>query len=433
MKEDSRAVREPEEHRRAALRRFERRFTGFWTAVTYALVVLGVYELSAAQPSLLGSPAALGLATLLVGFFVLYHRVFMRCGDALPLRGVALYGAAQTLIIVLLQRYDPSFGNLSFALIAQLMSVLPSRLWPAAVLGVMPAVVLGWGVGDLLATGQWDDAFQFGFQTALWIAAFVFLILLLRQRWKLTDLVRELQAAKRELERSAAQAEELAALRERTRLAREMHDNLGHALVAVTVKLEAAERLYAVAPARGAAELEATRALVRQAMAELRISLAGLRSPLPRHGDLPDALRRLSLEVRARSGLHVDLDTGPEIGDLSSETTTALWHIAREALANVERHAGAASATVTLRRADGMVTLSIADDGSGIPSTQPSRPGHYGITGMRERAEGLGGRLRIRERPGGGTVVEACVPAPAAVLGERAEDPERPLVPEGRR
>ena len=84
--------------------------------------------------------------------------------------------------------------------------------------------------------------------------------------------------------------------------------------------------------------------------------------------------------------------------------------MAREALANVERHAAAGCAELTLERQNGALILRVTDDGSGVAPADLARPGHYGITGMRERVEALGGTLRIAARPEGGTVVEARVP-----------------------
>jgi signal transduction histidine kinase len=171
-------------------------------------------------------------------------------------------------------------------------------------------------------------------------------------------------------------------LRERARLAREMHDSLGHALVTVNVKLEAAQRLYARDPRRGDAELEATRALVRAALADLRRTLADLRAPIAGYPDLCAALRRLADEIRATTPIAV----------------------------NVQRHAGAASATLRLQTQDDAVLLCVDDDGSGIRPADLGRPGHYGILGMRERVEACGGTLHIGPRPGGGTSVAARLP-----------------------
>jgi signal transduction histidine kinase len=234
---------------------------------------------------------------------------------------------------------------------------------------------------------------------------------LVGQRHELMWLVGELRQAKAATEASAAEQEELAVLRERTRLAREMHDSIGHALVLVNVKLEAAQRLYARDPARGDAELETTRGLVRETMAELRRSLANLRGPLPDHHDLPAALRRLAAEVSARGRIAVSAEGDLHAPGPPPAVAEALWAIAREALRNVERHAAAASATIRLDGGAGCWRLLVSDDGSGVRPADIERPGHFGVLGMRERAEALGGSLTIARRPGGGTVVEARLPA----------------------
>lgn len=426
-------------HDEGAWHRFMRDYGLFWTAILYLIGAHGVYDLSTERPDLLRGWPALGLCGLLAAFFALYHLVFLRGVGAMPLRRAAGYGVAQTVVIALLQRYNPTFGNLGWGLIAHLMAVLPPRLWPAPLVGVLAVTGAGWGMGGWARAGNWDDVFLSLLQMVLWIAAFGSLNVLFRQRQRLAALVGELRRAKEELERSAAQAEELAVLRERTRLAREMHDSLGHALVLVNVKLEAAERLYARDAGRGAAELGETRALVRGAMADLRRSLENLRAPLPGGQDLAPALRRLAEEVGARARLGVTVEIAPDLDlpALAPELATALWRVAREALTNVERHAAAASVALALCKRGELIVLRVTDDGSGIPPAAPPRPGHYGITGMRERVAALGGALRIQGRPGGGTVVEAYLPlgarGAADAPGDVVADDEPALVGEGGR
>jgi two-component system, NarL family, sensor histidine kinase UhpB len=179
--------------------------------------------------------------------------------------------------------------------------------------------------------------------------------------------------------------------------------------VSVNVKLEAAQRLYRVAQDRGDAELEATRALVRETMGELRRSLADLRAPLPDHHDLPAALGRLAAEYSARGGLEVQL-AAREGAPAQPELAETLFLIAREALSNVERHAGATHARLELARLEHGWLLRVADNGAGLRSGDLQRPGHFGVVGMRERASALGGTLRVEPRQGGGTVVEASLP-----------------------
>lgn len=391
-------------------RRFERRFEWFWSGFMYLLAGIGVYDLAVERPELLWGLPLAGLLALLGAYFALYHLVLLRGDDQPSTWTVAVYGAAQLLLVALLQLYSPDFGNLGLALVAHLMAVMPVRLWAPMIAAVLGVIGWGWGLHSLALGGEWDQLFFVAFQLGGWVAVFAYIFLTFRHRDELSQLVAQLHRAKAELERSNAQAEELAALRERTRLAREMHDSLGHALVAVNVTLEAAERLYRVDPVRAARELEATRALVRDAMAELRASLRDLREPLPHRRDLPAALARLAREVGDRSGIAVAVEAVVEPREVSPEAADALWGIAREALLNAERHSGAASVVLALHVVGEHAALSVADDGSGIAPAELRRPGRYGVVGMRERAEGVGGALRVAARPGGGTVVEARIP-----------------------
>ncbi len=128
----------------------------------------------------------------------------------------------------------------------------------------------------------------------------------------------ELQKAHHRLEQSAGQEQELAVLRERTRLAREMHDTLGHALVLIAVKLEAAQRLRERAPERCDRELESTKEIARESMTALRASIANLRSPALEREPIQQALGRSTRELAQRVGLcitytfEVDIECLPE-------------------------------------------------------------------------------------------------------------------------
>lgn len=411
----------------AAYRRFEGRFVLFGTLATYAAAGVGLLDTVASRPAALGGGSGVAIIGLLIAFFLFYHLVFLRGPDPPSLRRVGGYGAAQALLVVALQRLAPSLGNLAIPLAVQVMGLVPARLWPVPIVGVLATATVGWDLVGELRRGNAAVVALVGYQLLLWVAVFGFVLVLLRQRLRLAELVGELRRAEEALRQSAAEAEELATLRERARLAREMHDGLGHALVTVNVKLEAAERLYARDPARGGAELRQTRGLVREAMVGLRRSLDDLRAPPVAAPDLPAALRTLLAETRERTGLTIVDEIDVEAATAPPAVSGAAWWLAREALRNAERHAAAASVVLSLERRDGALVLRVADDGSGIAAGDPKRPGRYGITGMRERATAIGGSLRIGPRPGGGTSVEAILPlaatGAAAVPGTASTDP----------
>ncbi len=186
----------------------------------------------------------------------------------------------------------------------------------------------------------------------------------------------ELQEAKRALEESRRNEIELAALRERERLARDMHDGLGHTLAALSVQLEAVQRLYRVDPERASAQVDALKALTRASMAELRSSLAGLRAPGLEDRSFEPALQALCAEFEQRSGVKAVLALEGDSGSLPPAVTETLWRVAQEALTNVEKHARAQQVMLTLAAASQQVTLAVCDDGAGIPAgqTAPDRP-----------------------------------------------------------
>ncbi|MCU0491540.1 MAG: sensor histidine kinase [Chloroflexaceae bacterium] len=396
------------------LQRAAERYGLFWTVILYLSIGLSLFVLWQQNPGLFQGPGILIPTTFIIAFCVIYHRYYVNWWAReehwpMPLRRALLYLCVQTALAVVLLNYSISFLGLIFALMGQTCSVLQPRQWIVPVFILMGLLGAPFGFYDELAQGDWIGLFSFLFNAAIWLGIFLFSAILFENHFRMRRLVEELRQARAELEASAAQKEELAVLRERTRLAREMHDSLGHALVVVNVKLEAAQRLYAREAARGDAELEATRALVRDTMGELRQSLANLRAPSAIHDDLPAALRKLGQEVATRSGLAVQVQAvaGPPLPPATSE---ALWGVARESLTNVEKHAAAASASLHLERQNGSYVLRVVDDGSGIKGTDMARPGHFGIVGMRERVEQLGGSLQITRGSGGGTVVEARVP-----------------------
>jgi signal transduction histidine kinase len=244
---------------------------------------------------------------------------------------------------------------------------------------------------------------------------------LISERYERNRLLRELTASHAELEdahhqlaESAVQEQELAVLRERTRFAREMHDTLGHALVLLSVKLEAAQRLRNRDSERCGRELEEMKEIVRSSMHELRISIANLRSPTLEKEPAYRALCRQAREISRRTGWHVTYELGSDIEGLPEEVEEILWKVGQEALVNIEKHAQAENVTLHIQCVDGNVILRILDDGCGIPQalceSMTSPKNHYGINGMVERVANLNGKLTLQPAPERGTLVEVCLP-----------------------
>jgi signal transduction histidine kinase len=223
----------------------------------------------------------------------------------------------------------------------------------------------------------------------------------------------ELQKAHEELKRHAAQAEELAALQERTRLSRELHDTLGHALSAITVQLEAVRRLSRVDHAKSQALLDEAQATAREAMQGLRAHLVRLRGEQSPE-NLRQALIELADATAARNGWQLHLDLA-DVSATDAQSWTLL-QVAREALTNAERHAAAREVGVSLSQEGGELCLRVEDDGRGLGAPLPVE-GHYGIVGMRERLREAGGNVEIAGGASGGTLVLARLPQGGLVRG----------------
>ncbi|HEV2655328.1 MAG TPA: sensor histidine kinase [Ktedonobacteraceae bacterium] len=238
---------------------------------------------------------------------------------------------------------------------------------------------------------------------------------------QLTQANSELEEAQRQLAQSIVQEQELAILRERTRLAREMHDTIGHALVLISVKLEAAQRLRERSPERCNQELESTKAIARETMTALRASIADLRSPALEHEPINNALSRSARELAQRIGLSVTYIFQADIDLLPASVEETLWKVSQEAFTNIEKHAHASHVQVRISRQDEKLLLYIHDDGIGLPLAllqlqkdgslaYSSSNGHYGLRGMFERIEAIGGHLTLYSGKEQGTTIEVELP-----------------------
>lgn len=227
----------------------------------------------------------------------------------------------------------------------------------------------------------------------------------LSARARAENLSAELAAANEQLRRYAAQAEELATTRERNRLAREIHDGLGHYLTTINVQLEAARAVLAHQPAQAATALEHAVRLSREALADVRQSVGSLRVDATRP-PLPVAIEAAATNL----GLSVTVRVEGTSRPLPPAVEHAFFRAAQEGLTNVHRHAAAAPATVTLDfRGLDRVALVVADEGRSPAAPTPG--GGFGLRGIRERVELLGGSVSAGPRTEGGFLLRIEVPA----------------------
>jgi signal transduction histidine kinase len=251
--------------------------------------------------------------------------------------------------------------------------------------------------------GAWGQLYVGALTVASWILGYAIHI----RRAYITEL--KDRAARLEAEEGERAAR--AVVDERLRIARELHDVIGHSISLITIQSEAAARSVRTNPDAVPGFLATISDVSRQALAELRNVLAVLRpdteaemSPQPGLEQLGELVARLNA-----GGLRTRLDAEPM--DLPAGVGLTVYRIVQESLTNVVKHAGAgARAGVTVDRCGGLVRVSVHDDGAG-PSGPVSSAAH-GIVGMRERAAVYGGTLRTGARPGGGFQVEALIPVP---------------------
>jgi len=226
---------------------------------------------------------------------------------------------------------------------------------------------------------------------------------------QLAEHVRSLRLLADRNAQLAEQAAQLAAVEERNRLARDLHDSVSQELFSLSMLAAAARRMIDQRPDAAAAQLLEIESTARRALEETRGLIFALRPAALEGRGLAPALRDLAAGLRERQGLAVDLHIEGERG-LPLEVEQALFRICQEALANVARHSGTRAASVDLRYGDDAITLSVRDAGRGFdPSTEGNRG--VGLHSMAERANALGGTLTIESAPGAGTAICATVPA----------------------
>ncbi|MEU2611779.1 sensor histidine kinase [Micromonospora sp. NPDC007271] len=200
---------------------------------------------------------------------------------------------------------------------------------------------------------------------------------------------------------------------ERLRVAREVHDVVGHGLAAIHMQAEIALHLLARKPEQAEAALTAISRTSKEALDELRVTLTVVRrdeavderSPSPGLAQLPQLRDRL-----AGAGVPVDVEITGEPRPLPVAVDLTVYRVVQESLTNVLRHAGPATATVRIRYAPAEVTVEVTDTGRG-PAVGPAPAGGYGLVGMRERVTVLGGSFAAGPGPGGGFRVYATLPA----------------------
>jgi ligand-binding sensor domain-containing protein/signal transduction histidine kinase len=223
------------------------------------------------------------------------------------------------------------------------------------------------------------------------------------------------------------EAQWTAVLRERSRIAREIHDTLAQGFVGISVQLELVARLLksAQVPASVLEQLDQVRALVRSSLADARTSIWDLRSASAGAEDLPSRMSRASTRIAGGSNTRVYLQVKGTYRAVARKIEDELLRIGQEAVTNAVRHAAAGRIDVDLVYEAARVSLCVVDDGCGFSAAAQGVEGHYGLRGMRERAREIDGAFVLESSPGAGTRIRVDVPLDQAAIRRepRRRDP----------
>lgn len=290
-----------------------------------------------------------------------------------------------------------------------LAGIAVERLSPPWRWFVYFGVLLGF-VLPILRYSTWDYVLLNSFIIATAIAFMVFVTQVRMNehvaRQRAESLATQLEAANRRLTEYASQAEELAATQERNRLAREIHDNLGHYLTIVNVQIEAAKITYESDPVRAFDALNKAQELAKKGLNAVRESVAALRISPVEDRPLEDAIAEL-IEESQVSGIAIDFKILGDAKPIEAKSALALYRVVQEGLTNVRKHASASRVDVQLDFSlPDNIRLSVLDDGVGAAEIS----GGFGLIGLRERVHLLGGEFKVETQQNRGFCLEVILP-----------------------
>ncbi len=395
------------------------------TGLAYITVILG-YLLSILTASRLTPLNFLLLTALQVGYCVLLWWMIREMDVSawrIALIVVLLIGI--TAIVGLLPLMGLSWDWLLFLVTTSILfSILPLRIAIGNSIFLFALMVV-----NLFVINDWNwSAVYPNLFSLLPAFAFVAVFSLTRrvqqeQKDRAERLLRQLEESNAKLEQAhrrlqeyADQVEELTIVRERTRLAREIHDILGHHLSILNIQLETISKLQERDPARAAIEITEARRVAAQSMQDVRNAVAALRPTSIATLSLSGALAQLGREFEhnaSDTSLTLDLET--ELPALPPDISVALYRTTQEALTNIRKHAHASKVLVRLRYENGVIELLVLDNGQGTSSGEVQHQGDgFGLVGLRERIELLGGQVTHGPAEQGGYRVMVRVPGPPA-------------------
>ncbi|RMF63636.1 MAG: sensor histidine kinase, partial [Cyanobacteria bacterium J069] len=308
-----------------------------------------------------------------------------------------------------------SFLVVVFALRSCLMFALPGRVVTTGMAYALFLLVLIQRLQDLyerLPVG-WRDrprvpAWSFAYSWGLLLGmTLLFLLLLVNALLTERQSRDKLTAANAQLRNYALRVEKLAMSQERNRIAREIHDSLGHSLTALNLQVEGALKLWQSNPQRAHQFLKEAKVLGSTALQDVRQSVAAMRADPLQEQSLEAAIALLARNVEQATGIapicQIHLD-----GPLPADLSTSLYRIVQEAFTNICKYARPTQVLLDLQDTAATLHLLIQDDGVGFDPSQ-NRTG-FGLQSMRERTEALGGIFELQTSPGQGCTITVHIP-----------------------
>jgi signal transduction histidine kinase len=358
----------------------------------------------------LSSPVGMALIGICVVYILLgtfWFEWLTQQGDS---RKLLLYFGVQVALIVAAILISPYFAQLwlmVLPLVSHAVMVVPSRWVPAVILITIGSLAFP----SKMFTSPQENMNNFlGITSGVIFVGFFTSVMAQadRAREQMQQMAERLEEMNQQLREYAMQAEELATSKERNRLAREIHDSLGHYLTVINVQLEAARAVLDTNRDTAYQALEKAQSLAKDGLSEVRRSVAALRASPMEGRPLTTVIESLLEECRT-AGIQSELDVSGEPRELPAQIAHALYRATQEGLTNVRRHARASSVHVALDfDADGGISLCISDNGVGVDLENLEEG--FGLFGLRERVHMLDGRVSIQSVEPKGSSLEVFIP-----------------------
>ena len=369
-------------------------------AATLALVDSGSWDEQA--------PLLLGLTGTLAIWFAVGTAIRLFSYPQLPIR--LAYFATGWSVLGVLMAIAPVYTIVSCALLWHVMMFVPMTWAIPGFLSLTGSLSWSYSRGPRALE---DLSLEFIVPMMGALAVIIFVRAIVNQSQERHRLIGELESSRSELAVSERQA---GILQERQRLANDIHDTLAQGFTSIVLQLEAAESALASDPKALHRHLDQARATARESLGEARRFVWALRPPALDGASLPEALSRLASRWSEESGVDARATVTGTAQPLSPDVEVALLRASKEALANVRKHADASEATITLSYMDDLVMLDVHDNGRGFVLANSLGPengkhgGGFGLAGMRQRVEQLGGTLSIESAPGEGATLVVELP-----------------------